>query len=289
MMGRGQLGVWSLELRVIEDEAASTAIRALEAFGCSSAWMPGRDLQPGLFDRVELLLRSTSLIQIGIGVANIWHHDPLDLGESLIRLRRSYPGRFLLGLGVGHPSRINVGDERPYHQPLKHMRDVLDALQSRVGRDLMSENVVIAALGPRMLELAGERCAGALTYLITPGHTAQARAILGKEALLIAEQPAVPIDAPDARVAAEEHVRRYLELTNYRQNLERLGVIDTSATDDDAVSAAVEAVVVIGDATAQRRRLQQHIDNGATQACMHVLGTDGTAPIEAWSDVLSQA
>src|SRR3954451_21492117 len=174
-------GILSWELRRQEDEGElRDAAAELEELGYSALWIPGGRGGP-VFDAAGVLLRATSEVTVATGILNIWMHDPEEAAAERAQLDDAYAGRFLLGLGVSHAPAV----ER-YDKPLTAMRDYLDSLDA-AAPPVPKEERVLAALGPKMLELARDRSAGAHPYLVTTEHTRRAREILGPEALLAPE------------------------------------------------------------------------------------------------------
>jgi probable F420-dependent oxidoreductase len=190
------------------------------------------------------------------------------------RIEGKHPGRFLLGVGIGHPEQTTK-----YRSPYATMVDYLDQLDDGgvpvAGRAL-------AALGPKALRLAAERTAGAHPYLTTPEHTRQAREIVGDGVLLAPEQKVVvDTDAERARAIGRPVVEKpYLHLVNYRSNLQRLGWSE-SDLDGGGSDALIDALVAHGDATAVAARLTAHLDAGADHVCAQVLTADGADPLPA--------
>jgi probable F420-dependent oxidoreductase len=143
---------------------------------------------------------------------------------------------------------------------------------------------VLAALGPKMLDLARERSAGAHPYFVPVAHTRAARERLGPEPLLAPEQ-AVVLD-PDparARETARAHVTRYLELPNYTNNLLRHGFTEDDLRDGGS-DRLVEAIVAGGDVDAIARRIREHREAGADHVALQVLGA-GELPRAAWREL----
>ncbi|MCW2935211.1 MAG: class F420-dependent oxidoreductase, partial [Actinomycetia bacterium] len=188
--------------------------RILESLGYGTVWQGGSP--PADLSTVEAILGATSTIKVATGIVNVWTAGAADVAGSYHRIEAAYPGRFLLGIGVGHPEVI-AGYRSPY-QALTDYLDVLDAEGVPAGRR------ALGALGPRVLRLAATRTAGAHPYLVTPEHSRQARAILGEGKLLAPEQHVVlEADPARARALGRPSVKPLLGLTNYTANLQRLG------------------------------------------------------------------
>src|SRR3954468_8246381 len=216
-------GVWSGELRRHPDRAeAADAAAELEQLGYTALWFPGGDAH-GAFDAAGELLRATTAVTVATGLLSIWREEPERVAADRAQLHDAYDGRFLLGLGVSHAPA--VGTDR-YKRPLAKMRSYLDSLDV-AAPPVLPEERALAALGPKMLELARERSLGAHPYLVTPEHTRVARDAVGPEKLVAPDPALVLHDGPErARPLARGRLERYLELPNYANNWRRLGFGD---------------------------------------------------------------
>jgi len=256
------LGVWSGELRYGDPTEAAADAVALEAMGYTAAWIP--DVGGPLFEAFDNLLAATSTIVIASGICNVWYHPPTEVGEWFAGLPADQRDRVMLGIGISHGPLI--GDQ--YGRPLATMREYLDGLDA-VGFPV--DQRCIAALGPKMLELARDRTAGSHPYLVTPKHTAFARETLGPDKGLFVEQGVVlETDPAAAREVAKASVAFYLGLPNYVNNWKRVGF-----TDDEIQGCAdrfIDEVFVWGDADTIRARIDQHHAAGADHVCIQVLG-----------------
>jgi len=229
---------------------------------------------PGDLGVVERLLDMTERIVVATGIVNVWQDDAATVGASYHRITARHPGRFLLGLGIGHPEAT-----QRYRQPYATLVSYLDRLDDL---KVPAEGRVLAALGPRVLRLSAERAAGAHPYLVTPEHTRQARQILGDGPLLAPEQKVVLETDPDqARALARPRVQKpYLGLTNYLSNLRRLGWTDADFADGGS-DALVDALAVHGDAEAVGRGVTAHLDAGADHVAVQVLDPDPLPALRA--------
>ncbi len=236
-------------------------LRDIEKLGYGAIWAggsPAADLP-----WVEPLLAATERLQVATGIVNIWTADARPVAESFHRIEKAHPGRFLLGIGVGHPEA-----QTEYKKPYAALTDYLDQLdQYGVPKDRR----VVAALGPRVLELSARRSAGAHPYLTTPEHTAEARAIIGADAFLAPEHKVVPTtDADQARAAGRKALEIYLNLANYLNNWKRLGFTDADVAKPGS-DALVDAVVAYGTSEEIAARLRAHLDAGADHVPVQVL------------------
>jgi probable F420-dependent oxidoreductase len=271
-------GIWSGELRRHADRAeAADAAAELEQLGYAALWFPGGDAH-GAFNAAGELLRATTSATVATGILSIWLEEPERVAAERAQLHDAYDGRFLLGLGVSHAPA--VGSDR-YKRPLEKMRSYLDSLDV-AAPPVLPEERALAALGPKMLELARDRSLGAHPYLVTPEHTRVAREAVGPEKLLATEQAVVLETDPErARSLARGHLEIYLQLPNYANNWRRLGFGD----DDFAQGGSdrlVDALVVWGDEDAIRARVEEHREAGADQVLIQaVSGSDGL-PREEW-------
>jgi probable F420-dependent oxidoreductase len=276
----GAVGVWSRELRYHEDRAASAQAAAeLEELGFGALWIP--DVGGDVLGAVDHLLGATRRIPLATGILNIWMHDPAQVTAGVGALERAHGERFLLGLGASHSAVVDAEAPGRYGHPLATMVAYLDALDAQ-HEPVAPERRVLAALGPRMLELARERSAGAHPYLVTAEHTRRARELLGPDRLLAPElSVAFEPDPTAALESARAFVSHYLALPNYVNNLLRLGYdeADVAAPGSDRL---VRALVASGDEQEIAARVAEHHAAGADHVAIHVVGAGETLPLEAW-------
>jgi probable F420-dependent oxidoreductase len=270
-------GVWSTDLRYGDPAAAVDLAAELEELGFSALWVP--DIGGDLFGSLDNLLGATSRVVIATGILNIWMHTATDTGVWRAGLDEADRDRALLGIGVSHAPLIDTQPGMSWERPLATTRAYLDALDDAgVPRDARC----VAALGPRMLELARERSAGAHPYLVTPEHTATARQTLGEGPLLAVEQGVILETDPDAaRALARQALAGYTQLPNYANNWRRLGFTDA---DIESISdRLVDALIAWGDVDAAAARVQAHRDAGANHVCVQLITAPG-APVDraAW-------
>ncbi|HUH70822.1 MAG TPA: LLM class F420-dependent oxidoreductase [Mycobacterium sp.] len=253
----GRFGVWLPTRSITPDLAAK-----IESLGYGAVWIGGSpDAELAWVDPV---LAQTSSLQLATGIVNIWSAPAPAVAESFARIEGAHPGRFLLGVGVGHREHTEE-----YVKPFDALVSYLDALDAAM---VPTSRRVLAALGPRVLRLAAERSAGAHPYLTTPEHTAKARELVGKSVFLAPEHKvALTTDANQARAIGRETADRYLGLSNYVNNWLRLGF-----TQDDVRKPGsdrlIDAVVAYGTPEAIAHRLKEHCEAGADHVAIQVLG-----------------
>lgn len=274
-------GLWSAGLRYGDRAAATEAAAEVEALGYSAIWLP--DVGGDLLEVVEDLLAATTSITVATGILNIWFHEPAVVAEAYRRLVAAHGERLLIGLGASHAPLIDMRNETgTYRKPLSKMRSYLDEFDA-LPEPLPVEARVLAALGPKMVQLAGERAAGTHPYLGTPELTHRTREALGPGAYIAPEQAAVlDTDVDAARAVARQHLATYLMLPNYRNSLLRVGWTEADL-DDGGSDALVDRLVVHGDEAAIATRVQEHRDAGASHVCLQVLTANPVdLPIEHW-------
>ncbi len=286
--GLGRIGLWTAALDFLPVPRLRETVAEFDELGYGALWW-GETVGREAFTQALLVLGAAPRIAAATGIANVWARDAMAANAATRTVHEAYPGRFLAGLGISHGGLVEGlrPGGRKYEKPLAHMREYLDAMDSALyfaaGGDAPRPPRVLAALGPRMLELARERAEGAHTYLVTPEHTAQARAALGPDRLLAVEQAVVvATDRETVLRRAREHLRIYLELPNYRRNLLRLGLSEDDFADGGS-ERLVDRLVVSGDESAIRSGVDAHFAAGADHVCVQVLGETMTdAPMADW-------
>ena len=252
----GRFGVWTGG-PVTPEQAAQ-----IEGLGYGAVWVGGSPAA-GL-EFAEPILAATERLQLATGIVNIWTAPADEVAASYHRIEKAYPGRFLLGIGVGHPEHT-----QEYVKPYEALTSYLDALDAA---SVPTSRRVIAALGPRVLTLARDRSAGAHPYLTTPEHTARARELVGNSVFLAPEHKAVLTrDAAQARDIGRKTVDFYLDLSNYVNNWRRLGFTaeDVARPGSDTL---IDALVAHGTPEMIAARLTEHLDAGADHVAIQVLG-----------------
>jgi probable F420-dependent oxidoreductase len=271
----GTVGAWSFSLQTQPASVAQAAVADLEAMGYGALWIPESVGSKEVLSHAGLLLAGAERIVVATGIANIYARDPMAAQNGARTLAEAFPGRFVLGLGVSHaPSVAARGGA--YGKPVTTMREYLDAMEAARYSGPAPEPpvpILLAALGPRMLELAAERTAGAHPYFVPVEHTAFARSVMGPEACLAVEMTAVLESDPDeARRIARAFAVHYLALPNYADNLRRLGWSDDDVAGEGS-DRLIDAVICWGDAAAIAERARQHLDAGADHVCIQLRGS----------------
>lgn len=282
----GPLGIWCGVLDAHPTSAVQEVCEEIEELGYTAVWVPeavGRDP----FVAASTCLAATSTLTLATGIANIYAHDPMTMVACQRTLAEAYPGRFLLGLGVSHHHLVERLRKHDYSRPLSYMRAYLaamdDAMFAAVGPS-EDPGRVLAALGPKMLELAATSASGAHPYFATPEHTARARTILGEGALLAPEQMVVLETDPEvARTTARSRMAVYLRAPNYLNNLRSLGFDDSDWTDYRRPSnRLVDAIVAWGSPEKIAARVAEHRVAGADHVAVQVLRADTALPLSEW-------
>ena len=264
-------GCWIVPDALNAGEVADFA-KTIEDLGYSQLWVAetlGRDP----FALTAHLGAVTSTLRLASGIANVYHRHAGVMKQGAHTVAEQTGGRFTLGLGVSSPVIVNQIRGIPYDKPLSFMRSYLDAMEAARYISVPPPApvpLILAALGPRMLELAAERTDGAHPYNTTPEHTAFARSVMGPDAQLCVEQKVMlTTDAEQARATGGKVVKFYTRAPGYRNCWNRLGFTDDDI--DGLSDRFVDAMVAWGDVDAIERRLAEHADAGATHVCIQVL------------------
>jgi probable F420-dependent oxidoreductase len=254
--GLGRYGVWTFG--AVKPEQAVE----IEKLGYGAVWIGGSPA--GDLSYVEPVLEQTETLQVATGIVNVWTAQADEVAEAYHRVEKAYPGRFLLGIGIGHPEHTEE-----YRKPYDVLVEYLDALDAA---KVPTSRRVIAALGPKVLKLAAQRSAGAHPYLTTPEHTGSARELVGPTVYLAPEHKVVlTTDAEEAREIGRQTVDFYLNLSNYLNNWKRLGFTDKDLSKPGS-DRLIDAVVAYGTPDEIARRLNQHLEAGADHVTIQVLG-----------------
>ncbi|ONH55601.1 LLM class F420-dependent oxidoreductase [Frankia sp. CcI49] len=271
-MDLGPVGIWSMGLEAAPLSAAREAVAELDELGFSALWIP-EAVGKEVMSHAALLLPAARNMVVATGIANLWARDATAMVNAQRTLTEAFPERFLLGIGVSHTAAVaRRGHE--VSSPVRATRDYLQAMDAAfyAGAEPTTPlRRVLAALGPRMVALAGELTLGAHTYTVPVEHTEQARQQLGSEPLLIPEQKVVFTTDPDeARRIGRGNVGRLLGLPNYGNNLRRLGYREEDLANGGS-DRVIDALVAWGDADRIRGRVREHLDAGANHVALQVL------------------
>lgn len=235
-------------------------LREIESLGYGAIWAGGSP--PAELSWVDPILEETNTLKLATGIVNIWTADPGPTAESFHRIEKAYPGRFLLGIGVGHPEA-----HQQYRKPVDALTDYLDKLDEY---GVPKDSRVVAALGPKVLQLSAERSAGAHPYLTTPEHTAEARKLI-PDAFIAPEHKAVLTTDPEkARAVGRKALEIYLNLANYLNSWKRLGFTDSDVAKPGS-DKLVDAVVAYGTPEEIAATLKRHLTAGADHVPVQVL------------------
>jgi probable F420-dependent oxidoreductase len=275
-MNLGKLGVWYFLDGMPAKQAAETAQR-IEKLGFSALWIPeavGRDP----FAHSAWLLANTSKLIVATGIASIYHREPGPMAQAQKTLAEQSGNRFLLGLGVSHKPMVEAVRGLKYGKPVATMRSYLEKMDSAPYSSFPPSETpprVIAALGPEMLKLARDKCAGAHPYFTSPVHTKMAREILGKDKWLCVEQKVIlEADPKKARDVARPAAQMYLGLPNYRNNWLRMGLKEGDLANGGS-DRFIDATFAWGKIDAIKARIKEHYDAGASHVCIQPVNPNG--------------
>jgi probable F420-dependent oxidoreductase len=270
-MDIGEIGVWT-SYQAFGVDRAGEAAKLIEQLGYGTWWVGASPHVPD----VRPVLEATSTLVAATGILNVWANDPAKTAAADAALRAEFPERFMLGIGIGHREATH-----DYRTPLATMRDFLDGLDAAETSPTADERC-LAALGPKMLDLARERTAGTHSYFVPVEHTRAARRRLGAGKLVAPELACVvDTDPVRARAVARAYAKRYLGLRNYVQNLVRFGFSEEDVANGGS-DRLVDAVVPQGSAEEIAEVVQAHLDAGADHVCVQPLGEDGI-PRDGWT------
>jgi probable F420-dependent oxidoreductase len=273
----GEVGLWSSDLNALPAPQAREAAAEIEELGYSALWF-GEALGREAFTNASMLLSATNRLVVATGIANIFVRDAWATNAAAKTIAGAHPGRFVLGLGVSHRPMVEMRGH-DYRSPLSTMRSYLLGMRDAQFTAAQPEHdppCLLAALGPKMLELSRDLADGAHPYLVTPQHTAEAREILGDGPLLAVEQAVAPTDdREEALRLARSHLSRYMRAPNYRNSWLRQGFREEDLTGEGSERLA-EGLVAWGSEGDIRERVREHLSAGEDQVCVQVL-SDGRA------------
>jgi probable F420-dependent oxidoreductase len=275
-------GIWAHQLRYGDPGAIAEIAAELDELGYNALWIP--DVGGDVLGSVETLLRAAPRAVVATGILNIWMHEPADVAAHIGGWDGAWKARFLLGLGASHAPLIDHGNPGRYNKPYTKMFEYLDGLDA-AHPPLTEDRRVLAALGPRMLELARDRAAGAHPYFVPPEHVAAARALLYPTSLIAVELAVVLDPVPSsARATARRHTSTYVNLPNYTNNLRRFGYEDADFADGGS-DRLVDGIVAWGGMEAIVARVQLMRDAGADHVCVQVIRADDEVPRADWRNL----
>lgn len=270
------LGVWARTNVLDRDQLAELA-ETVEHFGYQTLWYPESLSYEALVVAGYLLSNTQDLI-VASGIANIYARDAVTAAQGYDSLNRLYGGRFILGLGVSHVPLVEGARGHSYGKPVTTMRQYLrDMISAQIDPTIKFDDraIVLAALGPKMLELASVSAKGALPYCVTPDHTAEARKVMGPEAWLCVEQKiCLTEDEGAARAVQREQMAPYMTMNNYRNNWFRLGFTEEEVT-GKASTRFLDAMVVWGNEQVIQDCIDAHFKAGADQVVIQAFRPDG--------------
>jgi probable F420-dependent oxidoreductase len=267
----GRFGIWR------RHHEGHQPAREIEQLGYSAIWVGAT---PSIPDEVRPFLDSTSTITVLSGIANVWAQEAADVAAGHAELRDTFGERFLLGVGIGHPEAT-----AEYKTPLTKMREFLDGLDAPE-RPVPRDQRLVAALGPKMIELAAQRSLGTHPYFTTVDHTRFAREKVGPDGLVAPEVAVVVDPDPDsARAKAREYAALYLQLTNYTRNLLRFGFTEADLAEGGS-DRLIDAVIPHGSPEAVADAVREHLDAGADHVCLQPKGGDDLSDYRALAAAL---
>ena len=270
------LGVWARTNVLDRDQLAELA-ETVEHFGYQTLWYP-ESLSYEALVVAGYILSKTQDLMVASGIANIYARDAVTAAQGYDSLNRLYGGRFVLGLGVSHIPLVEGARGHSYGKPVTTMRQYLrDMVSAQIDPTIKFDDraIVLAALGPKMLELASVSAKGALPYCVTPDHTAEARKVMGPEAWLCVEQKiCLTEDEGAARAVQREQMAPYMTMNNYRNNWFRLGFTEEEVT-GKASTRFLDAMVVWGNEQVIQDCIDAHFKAGADQVVIQAFRPDG--------------
>jgi probable F420-dependent oxidoreductase len=275
----GRFGVWSGAFRNSDTGLVRDVAAELDELGYGVLWFPGGVSRT--FSVAATLLEGTRRSMVATGIVNIWVNEPAEASQQTTGLNARHDNRFLLGLGVSHQPMVDRLRPAAWRSPLGAMTDYLDELE-RIRPTVPQASRLLAALGPKMIELARSRTAGTHPYLITPDQTAIIRGQIGPTALVAVEQGVVlDPDPSSARATVRAALAMYLGLPNYVNSWKRAGFTDDDLPDGGS-DRLIDALVAHGSPDDVAARVREHLGAGADHVCLQVLGEPGAVPRQAW-------
>ena len=274
----GRIGVFAAPLNGQPSAVQREFVREMERLDYGTLWY-GEALAQEAFGRGAIYLAATERLVVASGIANIWARDAAAMANGGRTLAEAWPGRFILGIGVSHAPLVKLRGH-DYERPYSAMREYLDVMEAAPwrGPEAKLPPIVLAALGPRMVGLAGDRTAGAYPYFSTAEHIREVRGILGPEPFLAADLPVVLApDLASARAIGDRHLDYYIGSANYRNNLLRLGWSEADL-EKSGSDALFEAIVAWGDLDRIRAGVAERFEAGADQVVLNLVAADPSVP-----------
>ena len=272
-MELGKLGVWYAADK-LSPAGMAELIQKVESLGIGSYWYSESRYYESIAT-AGWLLQNSNTIMVGSSIANIYARDAFTAAAARRSLNDMYGGRFISGQGVSHIPLVEGVRKHEYGKPVASMRAYLEAMEASKQPEEGDWPVAIAALGPRMMELAAELCDGSLPYNVTPEHTARSKQVMGNDKALIVEQKfCLEGDPSKARALARNELKRYMALPNYCNNWLRIGFSQDDITGEGS-DRFMDAMVVWGDEAAIHARMREHFDAGATTVVMQPVHDEG--------------
>lgn len=271
------VAIWTNQLNASPWSEVRDAVQELDELGFAALWCGESARGREAFTHAVSVLAVTQRITVATGIASIWARDASTAASARRLLCEAHPGRFVLGLGVGHGAGVVNGQDRS--RPVAAMREYVAAMDA-APTDLPPATGprVLGAMGPAMLRLARDAADGAHPFMVTPEQTAVAREVLGEGKLLVPEQGVVLERDPDrARAVLRRDMAVRLRLPRYRASLLRMGFAETDL-DAGGSDRLIDAMYVWGDEVAVARRVAEHLGAGADQVALYVLHEDGPRP-----------
>lgn len=268
MPSLGQIGIWSGQLRFGDPVESLEAAAELDELGFGALWIP--DVGGPVLETVARLLGVTKRAVVATGILNVWMHDPAEVASDHARIDVEHPDRFLLGLGISHAPIVDADAPGRYRRPLQTMIEYLDALDSHAPNGHRPARV-LAALGPKMVELAGKRTLGIHPYLVPVEHTQRVREALGPNSLVA---PALSVilepDRDTAREIARRDITLYLGLPNYVNSWRRLGFTEADF-ENNGSDTLIDALYALGPVESVAERIAAHHAAGADHVCLRAI------------------
>lgn len=279
----GKYGIWSSSFRALPMDEIGVNAALVEELGFGAAWIPGGSQRSEVLDRAEGMLSATGHIAVASGILNIWMHDATEVARRHAEIQAVSNHRFMMGIGISHAPLIDRMGAGTFQRPLAKTAQFLDDLDSADPPVPLGERM-LAALAPKMVELARSRAAGSHTYNVPPAHTAWARGILGPDRILAPEQGVILVqDATEARAIGRSWLRTYARLPHYTNAWWRFGFDESrDLADGDVSDRIVDGVLAWGSVDQVLGRVQAHIDAGADHVCINVITGDDASPAAQW-------